>query len=188
MTFNDEIVLALGSNQAFGEVSPADVLTAAIADLGRCGITVVARSRFFQTPCFPAGAGPDYVNAAVRVTTDLDPRALLKALHRVEAGLGRERRERWAARTVDIDLIAYGQRVLPDAAGYLAWRDLPPAQQVQQAPQGLILPHPRMHERAFVLVPMADVAPDWHHPVSGLTVTQMCNCLPKAALQEVRPL
>jgi 2-amino-4-hydroxy-6-hydroxymethyldihydropteridine diphosphokinase len=89
---------------------------------------------------------------------------------------------------VDIDLIAYGQRVLPDAAGYLAWRDLPPAQQVQQAPQGLILPHPRMHERAFVLVPMADVAPDWHHPVSGLTVTQMCNCLPKAALQEVRPL
>ncbi len=188
MTVNQGIVLALGSNQALDGDSPADLLTAAIGKLDGHGVQVKKVSRFFMTPCFPEGAGPDYVNAAVLVITDLSPDALLQVLHEVEAGLGRQRGARWASRTVDIDLIAFGERVLPDLERYLEWRDLPLDRQVTDAPDCLILPHPRLQDRAFVLVPMLDVAPDWRHPVLGLTVRQLCSRLPKTATEQVRPL
>jgi 2-amino-4-hydroxy-6-hydroxymethyldihydropteridine diphosphokinase len=78
--------------------------------------------------------------------------------------------------------------VLPDAATYQRWRDLPMAQQRSEAPDQLILPHPRLHERAFVLVPLCDVAPDWVHPVSGLSVAEMCAALPQGESAAVVPL
>jgi len=78
--------------------------------------------------------------------------------------------------------------VLPDPAGFRHWLDLPPEAQSREAPDRLILPHPRMQDRAFVLVPLADVAPDWRHPVLGRTVTQMRDALPAGLLAEVVPL
>ncbi|MGH1354718.1 MAG: 2-amino-4-hydroxy-6-hydroxymethyldihydropteridine diphosphokinase [Thalassovita sp.] len=182
------IVLALGSNQSLGAEGPAELLRLALAKLAEKGVRVVNLSRFYQTPCFPEGAGPDYVNAAVVVSSDLAPDALLEILHKVEADLGRERRSRWAARTVDIDLIAYGQRVLPDLAVFLRWLDLPLDQQQAEAPENLILPHPRIQDRGFVLVPMMDVAPDWTHPVLQKTTRQMCESLPTQARKEVKPI
>lgn len=188
MTNDQDIVLALGSNQGLEKAGPAEVLGAALTALAENGIRVRRCSRFYRTPCFPAGAGPDYVNAAAVVDTALDPAALLAVLHRIEADLGRERRTRWAARTVDLDLIAYGQRVLPDLAGYRAWLDLPTADQAVAAPDRLILPHPRMQDRGFVLIPMRDVAPDWTHPVLGRSVRQFCAALPGDAVKEVQPI
>lgn len=188
MADNQEVVLALGSNQSFGDEGPSTLLRRALQLLEVAGVVVFRQSRFFQTPCFPAGAGPDYVNAVAVVKTALDPAALLKCLHGVEAELGRERRARWAARTVDIDLIAYGQRVLPNLSTYTQWRDLPLSRQMKEAPETLILPHPRLQDRAFVLVPMLDVAPEWIHPVLGLSVAQMCASLPKESVQEVEPI
>jgi 2-amino-4-hydroxy-6-hydroxymethyldihydropteridine diphosphokinase len=184
---NDQvIVLALGSNQSLGGLGPAELLNRTIAELAQKGVQIVALSRFYETPCFPAGAGPDYVNAVAVVASELEPPALLDLLHTVEAELGRERRARWGTRTVDIDLIAHGQRVLPDVAGFNKWRDLPLDRQQVDAPEQLILPHPRVQDRAFVLIPMLDVAADWTHPVLGLTTRQMCENLPKAAWDEVK--
>ncbi|SMO82188.1 2-amino-4-hydroxy-6-hydroxymethyldihydropteridinediphosphokinase [Thalassovita litoralis] len=188
MTIDQEIVLALGSNQSFGAQGPGDLLRHALELLTKAGLRILRQSRFYKTPCFPAGAGPDYVNAVVTAATALPPAELLECLHRVEAELGRERQTRWAARTVDIDLIAYGQRVLPDRDTFDHWRNLPLSRQMQDAPDQLILPHPRMQDRAFVLVPMRDVAPDWFHPVLGRTVAQMCESLPKESLQEVEAI
>lgn len=185
---DQEVLIALGSNQALEKAGSADILRRALRDLGAKGVRVIRVSRFFTTPCFPAGAGPDYVNAAAVAETSLPPRALLEVLHEVEAGLGRERVTRWGARTVDLDLIAYGQGVLPDLTGFRAWLDLPPERQQTEAPQELILPHPRMQERGFVLVPLADVAPDWVHPVLGRSVRQMLEALPEDATKDVRSL
>ncbi len=151
-------------------------------------IEICAVSRFFSTPCFPAGAGPDYVNAAARIRTSSTAPALLERLHDVEKRFGRERRERWGARTLDIDLLDYDGRICPDPETQARWRDLPPEAQRLQAPTELILPHPRMQERAFVLIPLLDVAPGWIHPVSGRTVRQMVDALPEADKNAVRPL
>lgn len=102
--------------------------------------------------------------------------------------MGRTRGVRWGTRTLDLDLIACGDAVLPDLTTYLHWRDLPLEAQMQAAPQELILPHPRMQDRAFVLVPMADIAPDWVHPVLDRSVRQMLAALPAAACAEITPL
>lgn len=188
MTIDQQYLIALGANLPFGRDSPQVVLPLALDQLEALGVDVVARSRLFRTPCFPAGAGPDYVNAAAVVRADLLPNDMLALLHRVEADFGRERVQRWGMRTLDLDLIGAGDQVLPDLATFAIWRDLPPDQQTAQAPAKLIVPHPRLQDRAFVLVPLRDVAPDWVHPVLGLTVAQMCDALPAEDVAEVQPL
>jgi 2-amino-4-hydroxy-6-hydroxymethyldihydropteridine diphosphokinase len=183
-------LVALGSNLDFGGNPPKMVLAEAFKALKAEGLTVERASRLYQTPCFPAGAGPDYVNAAAIVTSRhlLDPEGILAALHRVEAAFGRERISRWAGRTLDIDLLALGDLIRPDLAGFRHWQGLPLAAQAQQAPDQLILPHPRMQDRAFVLVPLADVAPDWVHPVLGQSVREMLAALPAVERDAVTPL
>ena len=148
-----------------------------------------AVSRLFATPAFPAGSGPDFVNAAVAVETDLPPEAILALLHEIEAETGRERRERWAARTLDLDLIALGDLMRPDRETLSHWIDLPLDQQMQQTPDRLLLPHPRMQDRAFVLVPLSEVVPaGWRHPLTGHSVDEMLTALPEAEKAGVRPL
>lgn len=183
--FRSKALIALGGNVTSQEGAPADTLVKAVETLARQGVSIRAVSRFFRTPCFPAGAGPDYVNAAIAVRSDLAPEALLALLHRTEALFGRERLQRWGARTLDLDLIAVGDTVLPGIATHAAWRDLPVEEQKLRAPDELILPHPRMHERAFVLIPLADIAPDWRHPVLGRSVARMCDDLPGEVRREV---
>ncbi len=152
------------------------------------GLVIRATSRLFSTPCFPPGAGPDYVNAAALVETDKSPEAVLDLLHQVEAEFGRARQQRWGMRTLDLDLVCWDDRVVPDAEMFDHWLNLPPDDQRQAAPDRLILPHPRLQDRAFVLVPMADVAPEWRHPVLGLTVTEMIERLPHGDVAAVTPL
>lgn len=152
-------------------------------------IQMLAISRLWRTPAFPAGSGPDYVNAAVALTTRLTPEDLLGELHRIEAELGRLRKgPRWQARVIDLDLLAYGDQVLPDLATHDAWRALPPERQAEAAPEGLVLPHPRLHDRGFVLAPLAEVAPNWRHPRLNRTVAQMLAELPPGALQGMEPV
>lgn len=183
-------LIALGANLPFEGDAPETTLERARQALVDEGIGIQSFSRFFSTPCFPAGAGPDYVNAAavVKVPDNLDATSVLVRLHAIEARFGRERLQRWGMRTLDIDLLAMGDSVLPDAGTQDLWRTLPPEAQAREAPTELILPHPRMQDRAFVLVPLADVAPDWVHPRIGLTVRQMLAALPVADRDAVKPL
>ncbi len=169
---------------------PADTLGRAMSDLVANGLILHAQSSFFATPCFPAGAGPDYVNAAAvfDAPDTMTPDHILALLHQIEAAHGRARAGRWAGRTLDIDLLAIGDTVLPDPQTHAYWQTLALADQARLTPDQLILPHPRMADRAFVLVPLAQVAPDWYHPTLGKTVLQLRDALPAADLAAVRRL
>lgn len=181
-------LIAMGSNEVMHFGGAQATIKAAMAALERAGLVIMAKSRLFSTPCFPAGNGPDFVNAALHVRTKLPPDQLLEVLHQVEAAYGRKRAERWGARSLDLDLIAQGCAVLPDRACVQHWIDLPLAQQHKLAPDRLILPHPRLQDRGFVLIPLAEIAPDWRHPLLGKTVTEMLNQLPEAEKTAITPL
>ena len=161
------ILIAIGSNLPSPEFEPPRATCeAALAALSRRGLRVVRRSRWFESAPVPASDQPWFVNGVAVVETSLSPADLLALLHEIERRFGRERREVNAARILDLDLIAYGDLVQTDA---------PP-----------LLPHPRLHERAFVLLPLADVAPEWRHPADGRTLSAMIRALP--AEQSIRPL
>jgi len=185
-----ELLLALGANMPFSGQTPLETLQTALDDLAAAGIGPLRVSRIYATPCFPAGAGPDYVNAAAAapLPPGLGPDDVLSLLHRIESAHGRTRDTRWGMRTLDLDLLAFGQTVLPDPETHRRWRDLPPALQRSETPDRLLLPHPRLQDRAFVLIPLLDVAPGWTHPLTGRTVAQMTAALPAADRAEVRPL
>lgn len=182
------VLIALGANLPGQKDSPLAQLQDAISLLADAGLRDVVVSRFYNTPCFPTGTGPDYANAVMRCSTDLGPQAILKILHGIEACAGRSRDGRWLARVLDLDLLAVGAQVLPDPVEFGTWADLPLLEQAYRAPDTLILPHPRIQDRAFVLVPLMDVAPDWVHPVFGRSVRQMVAALDPVAVAEIRPI
>ncbi len=154
------ILVALGSNLAGrGHAGPRETCEAALDALEARGVRVAGRSRWWRTAPVPASDQPWFCNGVAVVETDLGPAGLLALLHGVEDEFGRVRRVRNEARVIDLDLIAHGDRV-------------------SDGPDAPILPHPRMHERAFVLLPLLDVAPGWRHPRLGLTAAELARDLP----------
>lgn len=181
-------LIALGSNLTSTCGSPAEVLGKSLDLLEERGGVIRSVSRFYTTPAFPSGSDPDFVNAVAFLEAEWSAADFLDHLHAVESSLGRVRTVRWGQRVIDLDLLAMDDLVLPDRQTYQKWRELPLSAQMDTAPDQLILPHPRLHERAFVLVPLCDIAPDWVHPVLGQTAQQLCDALPQGARSEVRPL
>jgi len=158
------ILIALGASLPSRAGGPADTLRAALTSLGARGITVERQSGFYESPAWPDPSDPPFINAVASVRTELTPADLMRVLHEIEDAFGRQRGRRNAPRTLDLDLIDYDGRVEPG----------PPE-----------LPHPRMASRAFVLLPLRDVAPDWRHPSSGRTVSELIAEAPSAG---VKPL
>ena len=147
------MVVALGSNLAGDYVSSEALLEAALAALGDAGLPVLARSAWWRSAAWPDPAGPEYRNGVAIVDAPAGPEATLQALLRVEAGFNRRRGELNAPRTLDLDLIAYGRQVIDTPA--------------------LVLPHPRAHERLFVMGPLAAIVPAWRHPVLGCNAAEL---------------
>ena len=158
------VLIALGSNLG----DRAGFLLAGLARLGALeGFAPGRLSPVYETePVGPAGQGP-YLNAVLEGGSALEPRALLEALLAIERALGRVRDRRWGPRTLDLDLLDYGSRVLREP--------------------GLELPHPRLHERAFVLVPLADLRPDWRHPILKRSARELLANLNTAGVRPWRP-
>ncbi len=176
-------IVALGANVSSEVGNPQKTLEIAIRLINLGKINVVRVSSWWRTPAFPPESGDEFVNAVVSVKCSLTPLELLGRLHEIENQLGRVRTKRWEPRICDLDLIAFEGEIAPDrgelqrlmALGLTAIDEPPPDQ--------LVLPHPRMHERGFVLAPMAEVAPDWHHPVLGKTTKELLAELPAEHLE-----
>lgn len=147
------VIVALGCNDKGAWPDCRTALEAAVARFADEEITVVARSGWWASKAWPDPEDPPFLNGVVAVFTALDPHSLLSALARIEQAFGRARGTLNAPRTLDLDLIAYG-RETGDC-------------------DGLILPHPRAADRAFVMRPLAEIAPAWRHPVSGETAAAL---------------
>ena len=161
------IFIGIGSNltsQAYR--SPHDTAKAALAALPPLGITVVRCSPWYESEPVPPSNQPWFVNAVAEIATELAPLALLDALLALEERFGRVRGERNAARVLDLDLLEYNGRAIDS--------------------ERLVLPHPRLAQRRFVLVPLCAIAPCWRHPVSGLSAAALLGGLPPG--QAVRRL
>ena len=189
---NREYLIALGGNLPSSAGKPEETIVGALQEMAAGPVNIVMVSKLYHSPCFPAGAGPDYVNAAARVRGDIGPVDFLDYLHEIEGKFGRERVERWGRRTLDLDLLGEAgdtvKTVLPDMETYHHWQRLMARDQARLAPKQLILPHPRLHERAFALIPLMDIASHWVHPVLQKSVSEMCGSLPKKMRDEVVPL
>lgn len=183
-------IVALGANLPAFTQSPWQTLRQTVGILhSESNVSISALSRFWRTPAEPAGSGPDFANAVALIQSSLSPGALLARLHTIEAEAGRDRSTgRWSARVLDLDLIALEDAVLPDAATLHAWIDLPPQAQRHETPDRLLLPHPRMQDRAFVLAPLAEIAPGWRHPLTGRSAAQMLAALGPDALAGMQPM
>lgn len=158
---------------------------AAISAISEQGFTEIQTSRFYRTPAFPKGNGPDYVNAVIAAQFDGESLEIISRLHAVENMMGRTRQERWESRVIDLDLLAVGQTVVPDRATFDTWFNLALSEQKTRQPQELIVPHPRIQDRGFVLVPLADVAPNWRHPILNKTVLEMLDALEPSEIAEI---
>lgn len=159
------ILIGIGANLVpDGYGSAREGCEAAIARLGEADIDVTAVSPWYETAPVPVSDQPWFNNAVIAAQTALPVDQALAALHRIESEFGRMRTVRNAARVLDLDLLDYG------AAAYDR--------------NGITVPHPRLHQRAFVLLPLRDVAPDYLHPVSGMSIDAMIDGLP--ADQQIR--
>lgn len=183
-----DFLIALGGNASLNGQPVESTINQAVDRLKLEGAKIDALSPFYRTPAYPPGSGPDFVNAAVAVRLGRSPVEMLELLHEIEADLGRRRIMRWGERTLDLDLLAAGSTILPDLQTFEQWRALPTLDQREQAPDRLVLPHPRLQDRAFVLVPLFDIAPDWHHPVLNRSVGQMLHDLPEAERAAILPM
>jgi len=154
---NDEIYIALGSNLGNREEN----LLKAVAAVGSLpGTKITALSPFYDTEPVGGITQNNFLNAVMRLSSPLSPQELLAELLRIEASIfARKRDQHWGPRSIDLDLLFYGREVI-------------------EQPPDLLLPHPRLHERRFVLAPLADIAPVFIHPVNGRSISELLASLP----------
>ena len=167
------IFIALGANLATSRCGPPQHgLEAALRSLEAHGVSLIRRSNWYRNAPYPAADQPLYVNGVAEVETALSPAALMVVLLDMELAFGRRRGARNAAREMDLDLIDFDGQTLDRSA--------------DESGPAVRLPHPRLGQRAFVLLPLAEIAPNWRHPENGLHIDDLIAALPEG--QEIERL
>ena len=162
------VLIGIGANLSHPVYGAAlETCKAALDQLENADVRVAARSRFFRSAPVPMSDQPWFINAVAEIKTSLDPQSLLAVLHEIEERFGRVRHKKNEARVLDLDLLTYGDITSEETSG-------------------LTLPHPRLHERAFVLLPIRDLNAQWRHPVDGRSIDALIAQL--AQDQAIEPL
>lgn len=167
---NGTVFLGLGSNRSGPWGTPAETIVQCLRELPVHGFKLRASSSLYETAGVGPGRGSVFVNAVVCGESHLSPGALLAALKRIERRAGPRSAMPWGPRTLDIDILAYKGRII-------GW----PPRRGRARGGDLTIPHAALHERPFVLAPLAEVAPQWRHPVLGVTAWQLWRRLPQRA-------
>jgi 2-amino-4-hydroxy-6-hydroxymethyldihydropteridine diphosphokinase len=168
------ILIGIGANLPSPRHGPPRATCgAALESLEKAGLTIAARSRWYKSAPVPVSDQPWFVNAVAQIKTAMPPEDLMGLLLETEEALGRQRAQPNAPRTVDLDLLAFGEVIAPPEGASGGATDLS-------------IPHPRLMERAFVLLPLRDIAPGWRHPVLGLRIDEMIANLPEG--QQTEPM
>lgn len=166
------ILLGLGSNLPGPWGTPLETLRRALVEMKASGIEIVCRSKAYSTNAYGLGGQPDYVNAVLSVACLAPPEALMMRLHSLERRAARSRGERWGARTLDIDLLDWHGRIVGSSQERGSRTEL--------GFKPLSLPHPGILMRPFVIVPLAEIAPKWHHPITGKTALSLAKTIAKS--------
>jgi 2-amino-4-hydroxy-6-hydroxymethyldihydropteridine diphosphokinase len=167
------VIISLGSNVTGDGKISSQAIRSACNQLKSFSIRILDSSRFYLTEPYGVTDQPAFTNSAILVQTSLSPHNLLTVIKRIEAIAGRRKTKRWGARVIDLDIIDYNGLSL----NYVKdWRS-----NFTNYERRLILPHPGIANRPFVLQPIMDIAPFWHHPVNRLTAAQMLKRLPRNA-------
>ena len=154
--------IGLGANLGDREAN----IKEALSELARSGCKPIRVSSIYETAPVGFSDQPDFLNAVAELETSLRPRELLAVLGKIERRIGREETFKWGPRTIDLDILLYGDQTL--------------------AEDSLEIPHPEMHRRAFVLTPLAEIAPEVKHPVSGLTAREMSVAIGAEGIRRYR--
>ncbi|KAB2848596.1 MAG: 2-amino-4-hydroxy-6-hydroxymethyldihydropteridine diphosphokinase [Hyphomicrobiaceae bacterium] len=174
------ILVAVGANVAGTWGPPRNTIETALNVLVELGIHVVARSKLYSTPAAAYSPQADYLNAVLLIEASLGPAALLRCLKEIERRAGRRLGPKWGPRPLDLDLICF--------KGARNGKRRGRGKRSRHIGRPLILPHPELERRAFVLVPLADVAPDFVSLVSGRPVSRLLHALPARAIHQCNPL
>ena len=170
-------LVSFGGNLKSEFGSPIESLKHAIGKLELMGLSVQKKSRWYSSISFPDTSSPNYINGCLKIICKYDPYDTIKRLKVIEKEMGRVINQRWGSRVCDFDILACKNFILPSFEIYSYWKNLSLNKQVKQRPSVLILPHPRIQDRAFVLIPLLDIEPKWVHPVLGIDLTTMINNL-----------
>mgnify|MGYP002845864710 CR=1 FL=1 len=179
-------MVAFGANIPGPSGGPLETVKRAIKELNNFNIFKINQSKIYISKSFPDKSKPEYINGCLHLECNFDPYELLKRLKKIEEIVGRSRAMRWDSRVCDFDILSYENRVIPNVKTFKYWHALSLERQILEIPNTLVLPHPRLQDRAFVLKPLADLAPNWTHPILNLKPMEMLNALPKTERLSVK--
>ena len=172
-------LISCGANISSPFGKPLETLKVVFKELPKEELIVLKKSRFYSSKAFPDPKQPEYLNGCLQIEVDCEAVDVLARLKRIEIKMGRQESSRWGVRTCDLDLLSFDTLVQPNKEIFNQWLNMPLRKQLRVKPSELLLPHPRIQDRAFVLKPLLEVAADWIHPVLNLSVREMFESLPK---------
>lgn len=172
-------LISFGANIPGPFGSPADTLNHALQEFHLESLLIENKSSFYSSLSFPDLQKPKYINGCLQISVNCEADDVLGRLKSIEKRMGRQQEYRWASRICDLDLLSFGNKVAPTPEIFNYWYKMQLKNQILKKPNQLLLPHPRIQDRAFVLKPLLEFAASWTHPVLHMTVTEMFNFLPE---------